>query len=168
MKKIVMENFDLQRLYSILRATTMQLRKGPVVKEETKGKIKTTFIEAMPHESEVSEKVVEKVDLGLIVVGVWRKKAEEFRDELVEILDNYPGDPPLRDGPNYIFVGGEIGDQGAALQLFALGKYLGFWQIITPDHPLFGFSKEESERMMESGFITISGYKPIRSSELTK
>ena len=127
------------RLHAILRDCTMQLRKGDVVHgdkplvdainagqtENLPGGVVT--IDAMPHTDEVSG--IEKVDCHFLVIGVDKAKAETHRLELISILNNYPKPARLAGGPSYIEIGAEIGDQGAAFQLFALGQVLGYYFI---------------------------------------
>lgn len=125
---------DTKRLYEILGETTIQLRKGDVV-----------------------HGTPEMVDLEFLVIGVDRAAAERLRAELISILNTYPRPDRLASGPSYIEVGGEIGDQGAAFQLFALGKVLGLWGVITP--ATFGMKGEEAKRAAGAGYIMISGYK---------
>ena len=163
---------NLDRLYQILRETTAQLRKGEeiegdpqlvdAVKNFKKGdnvnKLPggSVHIYAMPHESQAKDGI-EKVDLHFIVVGVDRAKAEQYKDELVAILKTYPQPERLAGGPSYIEVGGEIGDQGAAFQLFALGKVLGLWDVITPEK--LGITGPEANQMAGMGFVMMSGFK---------
>ena len=78
-------------------------------------------------------------------------------DELIAILKTYPQPERLAGGPSYIEVGGEIGDQGAAFQLFALGKVLGLWDIITPEK--LGITGPEANQMAGMGFVMMSGFK---------
>lgn len=161
-------NFD--KLYDILRETTVQLRKGEVLEgtpetieairagkkaEEIPGGVVEFF--GMPHENEAKPEI-EKVDLEFIVVGVDKAKAENNKAELISLLDTYPDPEQLAGGPSYIAVGGTIGDQGAAFQLFALGKVLGLWNVITPK--ALGFDGEEARQMAGAGYIMITGYKP--------
>lgn len=149
----------LDHLYQILAETTVQLRKGEPVVEEQGGDIHITHVYAMPHESEATEDLV-KVDCYFIVVGVKKAKAEEHRAELKAILDTYPDPERLKGGPSYIEVGGVIGDQGAAFQLFALGEVLGFWKVITPT--TLGFKPGPAADMIAGqGLILISGYEPV-------
>ncbi|OGN21397.1 MAG: hypothetical protein A2915_00975 [Candidatus Yanofskybacteria bacterium RIFCSPLOWO2_01_FULL_41_34] len=163
---------NLDRLYQILRETTVQLRKGEEVEGDPKlvDAVKnfkegddidklpggSIHIYAMPHESQ-AKNGIEKVDLHFIVVGVDKAKAEQIKDELVAILKTYPQPERLAGGPSYIEVGGEIGDQGAAFQLFALGKVLGLWDIITPEK--LGFTGPEASQMAGSGFVMMSGFR---------
>lgn len=157
---------NLDRLYHILGETTCQLRKGeeiegtPELVEQIKRGDKelkgggVVEIYDMPHVSEARPDL-NKIDMEFVVIGVDRKKAEEHKQELIEILNEM--DPQMmRDGPSYIHMGAEIGDQGAAFQLFALGKTLGLWNVITPKS--FGFSGEEARRLAGAGMVLMSGY----------
>ncbi len=146
---------NLDRLYAILNETTCQLRKGAEVEERTEGAAKVKEIFAMPHADTVSD--IEKVDMEFLVIGVDKAKAEARKDELISILKTYPQPERLAGGPSYIEVGGEIGDQGAAFQLFALGKVLGLWGVITPKS--LGFEGEEARRMAGMGYVMMTGFK---------
>ncbi len=169
---------DLKRLHEILRETTTQFRKGeeiegdPQLVEAVKhakpgddlsqmpGGVVHIF--AMPHESEASTQL-EKVDLHFIVIGVDKAKAETRRAELVSILRDWPteawGSPvhKLEQGPSYIEVGAVVEDQGAALQLFALGEVLRLWTVITPAK--LGITGPEANNMAGMGFVMIDGFK---------
>lgn len=160
---------DIDKLYKILGETTIQLRKGEVVhgdkhlvdainegkdlKEVPGGAV---TIDAMPHANEARADI-EKVDCEFVVIGVDRKKAEARKGDLIEILNSYPQPERLASGPSYIEVGGEIGDQGAAFQLFALGKVLGLWDVITP--ATFGMTGEEARRAAGAGYVMMTGYR---------
>jgi hypothetical protein len=146
---------NLNRLYEILRHTTVQLRKGDVVSEQQVGPVKVIQIDAMPHESEALPSL-ELVDMEFLTIGVDKVEAAKHKAELISILDTYPHPERLAGGPSYIEVGAEIGDQGAAFQLFALGKVLDLWGIITPR--TLGFDGEQAKAMAVSGFIMMSGY----------
>lgn len=162
---------DMNRLYTILNATTLQLRKGEVVHgtpelvdaikrgdESMPGGVVT--VDAMPHES--SADGLEKVDMQFLTIGVKKSEAETVRAELVALLDTYPDPATLAGGPSYIAVGAEIGDQGAAFQLFALGKVLGLWDVITPAS--LGLTGQEAIAAAGSGFIMITGYRPAKAA----
>lgn len=149
---------NLKRLYEILGATTFQFRKGDVVTRAPTSPIEVETIDAMPHETEAHN--LEKVDMELLTIGVDKAIAEKYRAELVEILKTYPNPDRLAGGPSYIEVGAEIGDQGAAFQLFALGKVLGLWSVITP--ALMGMAGDEARQMAGSGFVMISGFRQDR------
>lgn len=160
---------NLDRLYKILAETTCQLRKGEVfegtpelVEQAKRGdELKAggvLEVYAMPHVNEARPEI-EQVDVEFMVIGVDRKKAEEHRAELVSILDDWPKDAasPLSDGPSYISLGADIGDQGAAFQLMALGKVLKLWNVITPRS--FGFEGDEARKLAGGGMILMSGYQ---------
>lgn len=154
---------DTKRLLEILGETTSQFRKGPVVTEETRPGLTVKHVYAMPHESEAATEI-EKVDLHFVTIGVDKAKAEALRAELIGILNDWPTEawghavPALSRGPSYIHAGGVVGDQGAALCLFALGKALGLWNVITPE--TLGFKGEEAAQMAGAGFLMIDGYHP--------
>lgn len=148
---------NTKRLYEIIAETTCQLRKGAEVEEHvTDSGLHVKEIYGMPHESEARPDI-EKVDVEFIVIGVDRNKAESRKDELISILREYPHPERLADGPSYIEVGGEIGDQGAAFQLFALGKVLKLWDIVTPAR--MGFTGEMARTLAGQGMVMMTGYK---------
>lgn len=147
---------NLDRLYHILHDTTVQLRKGAEVEERRVGNVQVTEVYAMPHEAQ-AENSIEKVDCHFIVVGVDKAKAKQYKNELIAILKTYPQPGRLAGGPSYIEVGAEIGDQGAAFQLFALGQVLGLWKVITPEK--LNFTGPEAHQMAGLGFVMISGFK---------
>jgi len=158
---------NVKKLYEILRETTVQLRKGEVYEgtpelveqakrgDELKGG-GVLEVYAMPHVADANPDI-EKVDLEFLVIGVNKAIAETRKAELIEILKDYPQPERLAGGPSYIEVGAEIGDQGAAFQLFALGKVLGLWDVITP--ATMGFAGAEARQMAGSGFVMMTGFK---------
>ena len=148
---------NLERLYQILKATTVMLRKGPEVEEREVGNVHVTEIFAMPHKSEYQDSDMIMVDCHFIVVAVDKAKAEKYREELIAILKEYPAPDRLAGGPSYIEVGAEIGDQGAAFRLFALGEALGLWSVFTPK--TLGFTGPLANEMAGSGMVMISGFK---------
>ena len=149
---------NIERLYKILDECSVQLRKG----EEIIQHGNVTEIFAMPHESEVNN--LEKIDCHFIVVGVEKATTEKYRQELIDILNEYPNMERLKGGPSYIEVGAEIGDQGMAFKLFAAGQVLGFWQVMTPAR--MGITGPMADQMAGQGFVLITGYKPDAKNNL--
>lgn len=148
---------NLERLYDILRDTTIQLRKGEPVTHETVGPVDVTHVYDMPAVKDAAPHL-EHVDVVFMVIGVDKAKALAIKDELTAILDEYPEQNRLAGGPSYIEVGGVIGDQGAALSLFALGQVLGLWTVLTAR--TFGFTDEaEILKLAGNGLVMMSGYK---------
>jgi hypothetical protein len=156
---------DLNRLYEILLETTQEYRKGAVVEgdspladalrrgdEDLSGTGGVAEIYMMPPVTEAPDNL-ELVDCEFLKIGVDKAKAEPLKNELIALLKSYDGPHPLTDGPSYIEVGAVIGDQSAAFSLFALGKALGIWGIITPQS--MGFTGDEARQMAGSGFIMI-------------
>lgn len=149
---------DIAKLYEILAETTVQLRKGPEIEHKTVGNLSVTDVYMMPSVDQAKPDLV-SVDMHFLVIGVDNAKAEARRDDFVEILNEWPNDE-LDGGPSYMTVGGTIGDQGAAFQMFALGQVLGLWQVITPE--TVGMTGEKADQLAGSGFIMMSGYrKPV-------
>lgn len=157
-------------IHEILRETTQQFRKGAVIHGtpelvdaiaamSPEGDLPnvggTVTFDMMPKVPAPAENV-KLVDLHFIQVGVDMAKAEAWRADLTEWLNAHAAD--FRDGPSYIAVGGVLGDQGLALQLFALGSALGLWQVITPE--AFGMTGAEADNAAGLGFVMISGYRP--------
>lgn len=130
---------DLQRLHEILDMTTIFYRSS-----------QREFVELAPG--------VEVVDLELVSVAVSEGAANILKAELIKILDTYPQLDRLKLGPSYIEVGAVIGDQGAAFRLFALGKVLGLWDIITPSQLSKINSDEKTRELGGLGLVMISGY----------
>lgn len=146
---------NLDRLHQILGECTVQLRKGEAVTGRQIGPLEVVEVFAMPHVDEVQG--LESVDCHFLVIGVDKAKAELHRNGLVEILKTYPNPERLAGGPSYIEVGGVLGDQGAAFQLFALGKVLKLWDIITPE--TMHFKGAEADEMAGRGFIMCTGFR---------
>lgn len=152
--------FDRERLTKIITESTIQYRKGEPVTTKTVGNITVHDVYMMPHTSE-AEKGLELVDMWFINVGVKRIEAEKHREELVAILNEWPDDP-LSGGLSYISFGGTLGSQDLALMLMALGKFLGFWKVVTP--AMFGdIGEEKANELAGRGFIMASGYNPVHS-----
>ena len=147
---------NVERLHEILAETTAQFRKGAEVEE--RGGV--THIYMMPHERDAAPGV-EMVDMEFVQIGVNVSKAQAIKGELAGILRSYPDPARLAGGPSYIEVGAVLGDQGAAFCLFALGKALGFWDVITPR--FFGITGDEARAMAGQGFIMITGFDPAET-----
>jgi len=149
-------NKAVDKLIEICKEATIQLRKGDIVEKRTSGNIEVTEIYMMPHVSKASNSL-EKIDMEFITIGVNREIAEKNRQAFIEICESYPRPDRLAAGPSYIEVGAEVGDQGLAFQMFAIGEVLGLWKVITPAR--LGIIGAESRQLAGSGFIMISGYK---------
>jgi predicted ATP-grasp superfamily ATP-dependent carboligase len=145
---------DLNRLYEILAETTRQYGKGEAI--ISNGAVTEIF--DMPAVADAPTTIV-KVDVVFMIVGVDKAKAEAKRDELVALLADYPEPERLAGGPSYIETGAVIGDQGAALCLYALGDVLGLWHLIVP--ATLGITDPEAARKLAgNGFVMMSGFKP--------
>lgn len=164
---------NIDKLYNILRETTVQLRKGEEIEGDPnlvdaikngedldKAGGGVVHIYDMPP-VEAAREDLEKVDMHFVIVGVDKAAAEAHKVELVEILNDYPDPDRLAGGPCYIELGGVVGDQGAALQLMALGKVMGLWEVMIPEN--LGFTGAEADAMAGAGLVLITGYKQPQS-----
>lgn len=150
-----------QKLLEILADTCGQFRKGPERTDTALGlgggrTLAVTEIYDMPPSSEIPDEC-EIVDMHFVAVAVNKAKAEKRRGELIALLNDYPEPGQLAGGPSYIGVGGVIGDQGLAFELFALGKVLGIWDVITP--ATFRMTGAEADRAAGAGYIMCTGYR---------
>lgn len=146
---------DTKRLFEILDETTAEFRTGAGYIEEEHDECVVTNIYAMPHISQADERL-EQVDCHFIVVGVDKEIAEQYREELIDILKTYPQLERLAGGPSYIEVGGVMGSQEGAFRLFAVGQVLKFWDVITPK--TLGFTGAEADSLAGKGYVMISGF----------
>lgn len=168
---------DVSAIYEILGKTCGQLRKGAVYEgspnlvaaaqsgdPEALGKAGGGVLEIydMPKDSDPAFDGLEKVDMHFVTVAVNKEAAEREREKLVALLNEWPDPEQLAGGPSYIAVGGVLGDQGAAFELFALGKVLGLWSVITPE--TFGMTGDEARRAAGMGYIMCSGYRPAQQA----
>lgn len=144
---------EKEALYRSLVRTTRLLRAGEEVTTEKHGGVTVTTIDAMPPASDAQpDETI--VDCVLVKVGV--TNAENARDDLVAWLKTLD-QAYLAQGPSYIWFGGEIGDQGLAFQLMALGQVLGLWKVMTP--AVLGFTGDVARELAGSGFVVIDGFK---------
>lgn len=147
---------DLNRLHEILNECTIPLRKGEALAREQVGTMDIVTINLL-HPETAARPDLEKVDLFFITVGVDKATAEARKSELTRLLRTYPDPASLRSGPSYITVGGVLESQQSAFQLFAVGKVLGLWSIITP--ATFGMTGADAVKAAGSGCILISGFR---------
>ncbi len=152
---------NVHRLLEILEETTYLLRKGEPVTENVVAGVKVVQIENFPHKSQVEPGI--KVDCHFVVVVVDKPTAKKYRDEVLDILKDWPSESwgqavsKLEEGPSYIVVGGVLGDQGSAFLLFALGQVLGFWNVVTPKS--LGITGPEADEVAGLGLVMIDGFK---------
>lgn len=143
---------DLKRLQHILRETIVDVPR-------TAKEVGVGYAE----EGIKKGRRIVKVYFRSSVVGVDKAKAEKYKSELIAILKDWPPEewrgevPPLQNGPSWTQVGGVLGHQAKAFQLFALGKALGLWEIKIPQDE--GITGPEADLMMAQGGIWIVGFQ---------
>lgn len=117
---------------------------------ETTGKIHSDNIPDLPKED------FEIIDCVLVKVVVNKLKARAHKKDLIELLRNFPNEQLIKEGPSYIAMGGELGDQGAAFQLFALGHVLELWRLVTPI--TIGMTGKDAIDAAGVGWVMITGF----------
>lgn len=152
---------DVSRLYHLIAETSEMRRKGAEVVQENIGPVSMTLVEFMPP-VDATPPGFEDVDLCLVVIRVNVEAAKTRAAELRGIMETYPQPARLAAGPSYIEVGAEVGDQGAALQLFAVGKVAGLWDVVTP--AFMGIHGEQAKAMAGQGFVMITGLRPAEAA----
>lgn len=82
-------------------------------------------------------------------------KPEEFKALVEKVVPN------VFDGEehNYMNLGGELGDQGAALILIGMGKLLGVWEALTPDTIMSFLPQETKMKMAGQGMVSLKAKK---------
>lgn len=151
------------RLHRILAETCVMLRKGEVVQTSSPVPgLEVVTVDAMPHESDPEYAGLALVDLVLVTIGVNKARAEARRADLIDLLRTYPDPTELAGGPSYLSLGATVGDQGAALQLIALGKVLGIWHAVTPMTLKLAdpHRPEVARDLAGGGAIWCSGFRP--------
>lgn len=143
---------DWDDLYGILFQTTLCFRKNDEIIE--RHSIRIAEVALMPHIDELGPDL-EQVDVEFFIVAVNTEIAATLRDDLIAVLRQYS--PPAVASLSYITVGAEIGGEGAALQVFALGKVLGLWELLVP-------SGTDAREQAANGFVTITGFQSVWSS----
>lgn len=146
----------LTDLRDYVRDSTVLYRKGDVV-EHHDG---VTHVYAMP---ELPDRPIQAVDVHFMVVGFTEVLPGWDKDRLrAALLANPVGEfitmteEDWRGGPSYIPVGAWIGSQDLALRLFAVGKILGLWGVVTPG-ALGVEPGPQADQMAGSGFVMASG-----------
>ena len=148
---------NINALFEILEDCSTEYRKGePFIQKDDAGAVKVLEIYAMDHESQAPDGL-EMVDVHFMKIGVDKAKAEARKDELIALLKDYPKPAELMVGPSYIGVGATIGDQSAAFQLFAIGKVIGMWDIVTP--ATMGIEGAQADEMAGMGYVLMTGWQ---------
>jgi len=150
---------------SVLNNSTILISKGEVTHARMPG-IKAQLWGLLLSETDPAANQFERVDFHFIQVGVNAKRAEVDRREFTRLLDTYPYPAKLSSGPSYKHVGSVLGDDLAALRLFALGKTLGLWKIRMPMD--FGVDTDLLDYAVDLGFIVCDGYRPATRSGLLR
>jgi len=148
-------------LYEIVEETTKIFRKGSEIERKNSKGLEVVEIYGYPPTSESEAENLmnlEMIDMIFINVEVNKELAEKSRRELEIILDNYPQPERLRGGPSYIELAPNLGaEQETALRLMALGKVLGYWDIMSGK--TLGLTDQEAKELAGQGLLMISGYK---------
>lgn len=107
------------------------------------------------------------IDMSIVSISYNSIKVRSHAAEMIELLKDWPSEswghpiPPLGEEINYIAAGGALEDQRRALMLFAFGKLLDWWDILSPV-AVFGMSKDDpvAQQLVGGGLLSIIGYRP--------
>ncbi len=97
------------------------------------------------------------VDLVFFWVSTRNEPTAERLRWLLE--SQYPDVPRLSEGPSYLELGAELGDQGIAICLIGLGHLLKLWQAVTP--LALGIKGEQAQQMARNGLLMCTGLQPL-------
>lgn len=98
------------------------------------------------------------VNVHFHVVAVNEIACRRARNELIDLLSEYPEPERLKSGPSYTEIGAAIGDEMMALMLMAIGEGAGLWEVMTPK--TLHITGEAADNLARQGFVMISGYEP--------
>jgi len=148
---------NLDHLRIIIDACTLPLRKGREMVDCEEEGLQGTDIVVWPRMGDARDDL-EEVDVWFLVVGVDKGKAQAHKAELIEWLKSYPEPVVISNGLfSYITLSAVIHDRGTVLRLFALGKVLGLWDVVTP--ATLGLSGKLAQDAAGRGFIMCTGFK---------
>lgn len=153
---------NVDRVHEILRECAQEYRKGPELTERREGNLDICEVYAMPAVPATAPDGFALVDVHFIVIGIRKERAEAQKEDLREAL----GDWDFQRGFSFIEVGADLGSQGAALVLFAVGEVVGFWKVVTP-RLVFGDSLDEgmANKLAGAGYVTVA---PLDSDVVKK
>lgn len=146
----------------LLEATTFVYRKTPAVVEKTAGAVRVTEVwvdtPEISGDNAPSPDTHDLVDVHFFVVAINRQAAKDARDDFVALMDELGLPEGSAGAITYIALGGLVGDQGAAMQLMALGQVLGAWEVLTPERILPGIDPERASEIAGNGGVLTTGY----------
>lgn len=150
---------NARRLYEILQDATRVYRKGEAVERRQMGNVEVVEVFGYEHTDNASaEDNFEKVDMVFVDVVVDKARAEQYRQSLINILEDYPQPEKLAGGPSYIELAPNLGmEQEGTLRLMALGEALGLWGVVSGK--TMGMDDVTTMELAGRGFLMITGYK---------
>lgn len=146
---------DKARLMEVLNDSTCLISKGEKTQRKLPGISALLWAILLPTSYVTSSLHI--VDCHFITVGVNTKRAEDRRSEFIELLESFPDQKKMQDGPSYKHVASVVGDDMSALRVFGLGQTLGLWDVLLPDQ--FGVDPELVDEAADLGLIVTTGYR---------
>lgn len=146
---------NTSELARIARDTTTVYRKGEVVNEHpvTDG-VTVVEINNYPHADTAQR---ELVDMVFVEIGIDLPKAQAQRSAIVAAFGDYIGPESglnYREGPSYLHIGADLGDQETALRLMALCSVLHIGRLMTPMH--IGAEGRMAQDLAGRGFLYLT------------
>ena len=145
---------NTDELARIARETTTVYRKGEGVKAVQLENVTVVEIQNYPHADTAANALI---DMVFVEIGVNLPAAQAQRSAIVAAFGDYIGPESgldYRQGPSYLHIGADLGDQETALRLMALCSVLHIGQLMTPMH--FGAEGREAQEFAGRGFIYLT------------
>lgn len=153
------------RLMEVLNDSTCFISKGARTERKLPN-IPVLLWGLLLHASDPLAKSFELVDCHFVMVAVNPVQAEAHRQDFIELLESFPNQKKLQDGPSYKHIASIVGDDMTALRVFGLGQTLGLWNVMLPDQ--FGVDPELADEVADLGLIVTTGYHSQVANDLPK
>lgn len=121
-----------------------------VIKHSTRGACMCGKCVDGPPTPDLDQPAGHTVDVHFFKVALANKPdSDTFRTLVKEYI------PEGASELSYITLGGQVGDQGFALQIMGMGDLLGVWDLLTPKKMIPGLDDETAGMMAGAGMVAI-------------
>lgn len=145
-------------IYQILDETTRMFMTAPRIRNKAVDRevIKELFgyknlNDVPPYEN------FENIDLVFANVIIDKTKAEQYKDNFIQILEDYSHQDKLSNEMNYVELSHAFNiDEAKALRMLAMGKFFGVWDVLNTKS--MEVDKSKITELAKSGVLRTSGY----------